>query len=137
MMCRMSRLLPILAFAAGVSCGSVQPAAPSNKPIASASAVDPQKQAAELNAKGVGGATGVASAVTYEEQKGLLYEVHTITTNSAKPGSTAILMRYFLASDQWMLVQSRTNSDGTRTFRFRRLVRTGASKPKPTTPVKQ
>ena len=101
-------------------CGSVQP--PPSNALASAAELDPDKQGAELAAKGVvpKGDTANVSMLLLNDKE---FDVHELTV---KPrGSTFDLVRYLLTPNEWMLTKLHYEKDGTRIYQFRRIVSKG------------
>lgn len=118
MMLPMHRAFLLAAAAALLaSCGSVTPS--SGGGIASASAQNPEEQAAELAAKGI---AGEPPKVKIEQKDNRKYEIHTVTVDPRRSQGTFVLCRYFMAMDEWILQAMTENSNGTRTYVFRRLV---------------
>lgn len=138
MMSPMRGSLALFLTALLASCGSVQP--PPSNALASAAELDPEKQGAELAAKGVaprGDAPKVSKVVLNDKE----FEVHELIV---KPrGSTFDLVRYLLTPNEWMLTKLVYERDGTRIYEFRRIVSKGPRvevdpfKPVPKPPVRE
>jgi hypothetical protein len=121
-MSRMSRFAPLLLALA--ACGSVQPGY-DTQPIASAGAVDPKKQAADLAGLGIKSDAGVAPKIKRAKESDKEFEIHELTVNPRKSADNFNLVRYMLHPEDWILTKLTYHSNGTRTYVFRRIVTKG------------